>query len=277
MSNKGKVGDKIINAIATMIGMTMIAVCFAVVCVMVKSEIDYHNKEKQHDAVVAQKYAVNTADMNLCKMKGLPEGDDAVFSVSPYGNGWQKRLYERNFLAVKAESDLVVVEQNLPLPVAGTGYDAVMPKDHVRYKAIKQVFDYVGDLMGKKFIIVDDRNEVLGEMTADAADRIPVLELYLALDEGRYMGYPYVAWADALNGVLGVEVWWWYDDNMWSEGGYHTFLHEIGHLLGLDHVDEEAGHETVMGGTQRDESATRTFGLHDLAGLKYLWCSNPVK
>lgn len=276
MNKKSKIGNTIIDVIAMIFGVTIAIAMLAFVVTIVKMQVSYVKEENKRNAVIAERYEVNTADMNLCKMNGLPVGDDAVWSFNHHGGG----IYEHNLLGRKSESDVVIVEQNLPLPVAGTGYDAVMPVDHTRYMVINRVFNYVGDLMDKKFIVVDDRKEVLDDMTADAADRVPVVELYLALDEGKYMGYPVAAWADARNGVLGVEVWWWYDDNMWNEGGYYTLLHEIGHLLGLGHVDESAGHETVMGGEQKSTNqsmATRTFGLHDLAGLKHLWCTNPVK
>jgi cell division protein FtsB len=229
----------------------------------------------QKQAKIAQRYEMISESVKLCDANDIPTEQDALWSLMSL-----ERMWRSNHLISKSELDFVIVEQNLPLPVADTGYDFVMPKDHVRYQVIKQVFDYVGDLMGREFIIVDDRKEILGGMTPDMANEVPVLELKLAVKEGEYMGYPIAAWADQQEGVIGVEVWWWYDDNMWKEGGYYTILHEVGHLLGLGHADESAGLGSVMGGTLRTANQmrqTKTFGLNDIAALKYLWCNNPFK
>lgn len=265
--------SKINDAMEVIVYSIILIAMLAALGYLIKSEMSYNNAQDKEDAAIVQRYEMSKSGMSLCNMNVLSR-EDAVWSGSRYP------MWNTNLLALKSEFDFVVVEQNLPLPVAGTGFGAVMPKDHPRYKVINEVFDYVGDLMGREFIIVDDRQEILGSMTADMAERVPVWELYLAIDEGRYMGYPVAAWGDQIGGVLGVEVWWWYDDNMWKEGGYYTFLHEIGHMLGLGHVDESAGHGSVMGGEHKSTAemmSTRTFGPHDLAGLKHLWCTNPTK
>jgi len=269
-----EIKEKIVKIFEIILGLSFVIPMIAFIAVAVMQNIKIDREIKEDNAAMVQRYELSTNGMALCDKDNLLSQEDAVWS------GNRRELWNHNLLALKSKFDFVVVEQNLPLPVTGTGYDAVMPKDNPRYKVINEVFDYVGDLMGRKFIVVDDRKEILGDMTADMADKVPVWELYLAIDEGRYMGYPVVAWGDQIGGVLGVEVWWWYDDNMWKEGGYYTLLHEIGHMLGLGHVDESAGYESVMGGIHKSTSqmmATRTFGSHDLAGLKNLWCTNPVK
>jgi len=271
--------NKIKDSLEVIVYGILVTGMFAVLGYIIKNEMDYNKAENEKVAAMVQRYEMSyKTGMSLCETNVLSQETD-VWSGDPYYTD-PYYLWNVNFLALKSESDFVVVEQNLPLPVTGTGYGAVMPKDHPRYKKINEVFDYLGDLMGREFIVVDNRQEILGGMTADMADRVPVLELYLAVDTGRYVGFPAAAWADQIGGVLGVEVWWWYDDNAWEESGYYVFLHEIGHLLGLGHVDESATQESVMGEFMKSANhmvQTKTFGLHDLTGLKRLWCTNPVE
>lgn len=257
-------------SIAALIGLTTFAV---------RDHVSFKAELAAEKAAVERLYKIGNATVALCdKSDILPEGKAIWNSESYVLHGRGDNIYMNTVFGRNIESPFVVVEQNLPLPVAGTGYDAVMPKDHKRYVEIKRVFNYIGDVMGKEFIVVDDRAELLSGMTADMMERIPVWELYLAIDEGRYMGYPVAAWGDGIRGILGIEVWWWYRDDMWDEGGTHALLHEAGHMLGLGHVDESAGDQTVMGGTMDHERlfAPRTFGLHDLAGLQQLWCNDPT-
>jgi hypothetical protein len=272
--NKGKrsAWQIIEDAIAISILGAALAGLTGVTTLVVRDHVAF----KAEKAAVERLYKIGNAAVALCdKSDILPEGK-AIWNSEFYGR--RNNIYLNTVLGKNIESPFVIVEQNLPLPVAGTGYDAVMPKDHKRYVEINRVFNYIGDVMGKEFIVVDDRAELLSGMTADMMERIPVWELYLAIDEGRYMGYPVAAWGDGIRGILGIEVWWWYSDDMWDEGGTRTILHEAGHMLGLGHVGESAGDQTVMGGTKDHERsfASRTFGLHDLAGLQQLWCNDPT-